>query len=120
MDAIQQAATDLMIAIAGEGRKYGIYLFLATQRPDKLHPNVISQCDNLMLMRMNSQADIERLAEIFSFVPKGLLAEAAAFRQGEALLAGKTVPSPMTVRIGSRLSAEGGMDIPTTWATARE
>ncbi len=120
IDSIQQAATDLMISIAGEGRKYGIYLFLATQRPDKLHPNVISQCDNLMLMRMNSQADIERLAEIFSFVPRGLLGEAAAFRQGEALLAGKTVPSPMTVRIGGRLSAEGGMDIPTDWATARE
>jgi DNA helicase HerA-like ATPase len=42
MDPIQAAVTELLIAIAGEGRKYGLYLFLATQRPDKLHPNVIS------------------------------------------------------------------------------
>lgn len=117
MDSIQAAATELMISIAGEGRKYGIYLFLSTQRPDKLHPNVISQCDNLMLMRMNSHADIEDLARIFSFVPEGMLREAAAFRQGEALLAGKLVPSPTIMRIGSRLSAEGGSDVATTWAT---
>lgn len=118
MDSIQAAATELMISIAGEGRKYGIYLFLSTQRPDKLHPNVISQCDNLMLMRMNSHADIEDLARIFSFVPEGMLREAAAFRQGEALLAGKLVPSPTIMRIGSRLSAEGGSDVATTWAHA--
>jgi hypothetical protein len=116
MDPIQAAVTDLLIAIAGEGRKYGLYLFLATQRPDKLHPNVISQCDNLMLMRMNSQTDIEDLARIFSFVPRGMLNEASAFRQGEALLAGKLVPSPTIMRIGSRLSAEGGSDVATTWA----
>lgn len=115
-DAIQAAATEVMISIAGEGRKYGIYLFLATQRPDKLHPNVISQCDNLMLMRMNSQVDLARLGEIFSFVPRDLLAEASTFRQGEALLAGKIVPSPLLVRMGQRLSAEGGVDVPTTWA----
>ena len=116
MDSIQAAATDLMISIAGEGRKYGIYLFLSTQRPDKLHPNVISQCDNLMLMRMNSQIDIDDLARIFSFVPEGMLREAAAFRQGEALLAGKLVPAPTIMRIGARLSAEGGSDVATTWA----
>jgi hypothetical protein len=114
-DAIQAAATELMVSIAGEGRKYGIYLFLATQRPDKLHPNVISQCDNLMLMRMNSEADLARLGEIFSFVPRDLLGQASAFRQGEALLAGKIVPSPLMVRMGRRLSTEGGVDVPTTW-----
>jgi uncharacterized protein len=118
MDSIQAAATELMVAIAGEGRKYGIYLFLSTQRPDKLHPNVISQCDNLMLMRMNSQADIEDLARIFSFVPAGMLRVAAGFRQGEALLAGKLVPSPTIMRIGARRSAEGGSDVATTWARA--
>ncbi|MGN6484983.1 MAG: ATP-binding protein [Thermomicrobiales bacterium] len=117
-DAIQKAATDLMTTIAGEGRKYGIYLLVSTQRPDKLHPNVLSQCDNLMLMRMNSQTDLDDLATIFSFVPKGMLDRAATFRQGEALFAGKIVPAPRLLRIGKRLSAEGGADVPTTWATS--
>lgn len=120
MDSIQAAATDLAIAIAGEGRKYGIYLLLSTQRPDKIHPNVISQCDNLMLMRMNSQADLAELQQVFSFVPPAILAESIAFKQGEALIAGTLVRSPMLTRIGQRITEEGGADVETTWASASE
>lgn len=119
-DAIQQSATDLLVTIAGEGRKYGIYLLLSTQRPDKIHPNVLSQCDNLMLMRMNSRADIERLAEVFSFVAPGMLAKSSLFRQGEALFAGKIVPAPLLLRVGARITPEGGADVPTTWAPPKE
>jgi DNA helicase HerA-like ATPase len=50
-------ATEGAIRIAREGRKFGLYLLLATQRPDKLHINVLSECDNLVLMRMNSAAE---------------------------------------------------------------
>jgi hypothetical protein len=50
-------ATEDAIRIAREGRKFGLYLLLATQRPDKLHINVLSECDNLVLMRMNSAAE---------------------------------------------------------------
>ncbi len=116
-DSIQQALTDLVVMLAGEGRKYGLYLLLSTQRPDKLHPNVISQCDNLLLMLMNSQADLETLGSIFSFVPADMLAESVSFRQGEALIAGKIVNAPMLVKMGQRLSREGGADVPTTWAS---
>ena len=114
---VQEAVTELAVTIAGEGRKYGIYLLVATQRPDKLHPNVLSQCDNLMLMRMNSQSDLDDLASVFSFVPAGMLAKAAAFRQGEALFAGKITAAPFLLRVGARLSPEGGADVPTSWAT---
>lgn len=115
MDSIQAAATELAIAIAGEGRKYGIYLLLSTQRPDKLHPNVVSQCDNLMLMRMNSQSDLQELQQVFSFVPPAILSESIAFRQGEALIAGPLTSSPMLTRFGQRISNEGGADVATTW-----
>ena len=47
-------ATEHAVRIAGEGRKFGLVLLVATQRPQKVHENVISQCDNLVLMRMNS------------------------------------------------------------------
>ena len=113
---LQQRATELCIAIAGEGRKYGLYLLLSTQRPQKLHPNVLSQCENLMLMRMNSLADLGNVAETFSFVPRGLLEEATRFRLGECALAGRIVPTPLRARLGGRISEEGGADLPTTWA----
>lgn len=113
---MQEAATRLAVQIAGEGRKYGIYLLVSTQRPQKLHPNVISQCDNLVLMRMNSEADIAQLQATFSFVPPALLAASSSFVQGEALLAGKLVPAPIMARFGGRFSQEGGGDVPTDWA----
>ena len=118
-DAVIALATEDAIRIAGEGRKYGIYLLLATQRPDKLHLNVLSQCDNLMLMRMNSAADLDVVADVFSFAPPGLLERATAFRMGEALVAGKICSHPALIRFGARLSEEAGGDVPATWAAQR-
>jgi uncharacterized protein len=112
-------ATDHAVRIAGEGRKFGLVLLVATQRPQKVHENVVSQCDNLVLMRMNSRSDLARLSEIFSFVPPPLFALAAEFRQGEAVVAGKLVPSPTLGRFGPRWSREGGGDVPADWAAPR-
>jgi uncharacterized protein len=115
-DALQELLTQTIVKIAGEGRKFGLYLLVASQRPQKIHPNVLSQCDNLVLMRMNSTADLLYLADIFSFVPADLLAEASHFRQGESLIAGPVIPSPTFIQFGRRISREGGGNVPTTWA----
>ena len=113
---LQAMATDCAIRIAAEGRKFGLYLLVSTQRPQKVHENVVSQCDNLMLMRMNSVADVASLSGLFSFVPQALLEQATGFRQGQALIAGKVVPIPTLVRFGARVSVEGGSDVATDWA----
>jgi Helicase HerA, central domain len=115
-DALSALATDDAIRIAGEGRKFGLYLIVVTQRPQKVHPNVLSQCDNLVLMRVNSVADLAHVGEVFSFVPAGLIERAPTFGLGEALVAGKIAPHPALVRFGSRLSYEGGGDVPSAWA----
>jgi hypothetical protein len=118
-DAVMTLATNFASLIAAEGRKFGLYLLTSTQRPQKVHEEVLSQCDNLLLMRMNSEADLGLLRDAFSFVPEGLIQRATTFRQGESLVAGKFVPHPTYVRFGQRLSQEGGADIPTSWAAAR-
>ena len=104
-------ATRRAVQIAAEGRKFGLHLLVATQRPQKVHDNVVSQCDNLMLMRMNSAADLAHLSESFSFVPPSLLDAARHFELGEALVAGKISHDPTLVRFGARISEEGGGDI---------
>ena len=116
-DALQALATGHAVQIAAEGRKFGLYLLVSTQRPQKVHENVLSQCDNLMLMRMNSAADLEYLGGTFSFVPPGLLSRASRFGLGEALVSGKMSPEPTLVRFGARISQEGGADVPTGWAS---
>jgi hypothetical protein len=118
-DTVLALATNYASLIAAEGRKFGLYLLTSTQRPSKVHEEVLSQCDNLLLMRMNSEADLAHLRETFSFVPAGLIQRATTFRQGESLIAGKFAPHPTYVRFGQRLSQEGGADIPTSWAAAQ-
>jgi DNA helicase HerA-like ATPase len=108
---VQAAVTERLTQIAAEGRKYGLWLLLSTQRPSKVHPQVLSQCDNLMLMRMNSPGDLAELAALFGFAPEQMLRTSPFFAQGEALFAGGFVPASMIARMGARLTLEGGSDV---------
>ena len=116
---MSRIATDRAVQIAAEGRKYGLYLLVSTQRPNKVHENVVSQCDNLLMMRMNSRTDLADLGRLFSFVPAGLLAGAPSFRMGQVLVAGRIFPQSGYVQMGARVSQEGGADIPLGWASTR-
>lgn len=107
-----RAVRDRLIQIAAEGRKFGLWLLVSTQRPGKVHHGVVSQCDNLTLMRMNSRADLAELGELFGFVPDDMLRRSSHFAQGEALMAGGFVPLPSIVRIRPRVTVEGGIDVP--------
>ena len=119
VDANQALATEHVVRIAAEGRKYGIYLLLSTQRPSKVDQNVLSQCDNLLLMKMNSAVDIATLAETFSFAPAPLVEQAAGFQLGEGLAAGKIAPDPLLFKSGRRFTVEGGTDVSSRWADRR-
>jgi DNA helicase HerA-like ATPase len=46
--------------IAKEGRKYGVYLGLITQRPAELDATIISQCNTLFTMRLANERDCSR------------------------------------------------------------
>jgi DNA helicase HerA-like ATPase len=105
------AVRERIIQIAAEGRKFGLWLLLSTQRPSRIHSSIISQCDNLALMKMTSPADLGELADVFGFVPPAMFAQSPGFRQGEALFAGGFVPAPATIRMGARLTREGGADV---------
>ena len=54
---LQKRVTARLMQIASEGRKYGLYLILATQRPTKLHKELVAECENSCLLRV--QSDIE-------------------------------------------------------------
>jgi uncharacterized protein len=116
-DPVSGISTERAVQMAAEGRKYGLYMLVSTQRPGKVHENVVSQCDNLVLMRMNGAFDVRELERLFSFVPPGLMAGATTFGMGQALVSGRLFPTGSCyVQMGDRLSQEGGADIPLTWA----
>ncbi|KQQ65343.1 ATP-binding protein [Microbacterium sp. Leaf320] len=109
--AVERALTERVIQIAAEGRKFGLWLFLSTQRPTKIHPNVLSQCDNLGVMRMNSPRDLAELADVFGFVPEDQIRSSQSFRQGQAVFAGGFITQPTVVQMGDRLTHEAGGDV---------
>ncbi len=108
---LQRAVLERIIQIAAEGRKFGLWLLLSTQRPSKVHQGIISQCDNLALMRMSSQRDLDELGTVFGFAPPALLAQSPHFRQGESLFAGGFAPAPSTISMRQRFTQEGGRDV---------
>lgn len=110
-DPLHEAVRARIEQIAAEGRKFGLWLLLSTQRPSKIHSGIISQCDNLALMRMSSPGDLAQLGSIFGFVPTEMLARAPWFRKGEALFAGGFVPAPLLLKMGGRRTPEGGIDV---------
>ena len=93
-------------------------MLVATQRPHRVNQLVVSQCDNLVLMRMTSTGNLAYVADKVPFAPPALLAEATSLRMGDSLVAGKIASHPAFVRFGPRLSEEGGSDVPATWAQA--
>jgi Helicase HerA, central domain len=94
--------------LAAEGRKYGAFLTVISQSPSKIHPDTLSQCANLMVMRLTRQEDIKAIKDLRTDVPSELIDRIAGFRQGEALFIGDYVPAPTTARIVGRISKEGG------------
>ncbi len=96
-------------------RKYGLDLLLSTQRPSKIDQNVISQRDNLLMMKkMNSATDIQSPAETFSYAPASLVAQASRFGLRDGPAAGKIAPNPLLLKTGRRLTVEGASDVPNT------
>jgi len=92
--------------IAKEGRKYGVFLGLVTQRPAELDPTILSQCSTLFAMRMTNERDQALLhaavpdtaADLLSFLPSLSTGEVFAFGEGVAL--------PMRVRLNRLGAAE--------------
>ncbi|MBC9935921.1 MULTISPECIES: ATP-binding protein [unclassified Leucobacter] len=115
---VERALTQQLIQIAAEGRKFGLWLLLSTQRPTKVHPNVLSQCDNLCVMRMNAPRDLAELGEVFGYAPEETLSAAQGFLQGQALFAGGFIDAPTVTQMGPRITEEGGVDVPVPMRSA--
>jgi hypothetical protein len=79
-----------LMKIAKEGRKYGVYLGLVTQRPAELDPTIISQCNTLFAMRLTNDRDqailraavTDSMANLLAFVPSLGTREVVAVGEG--------------------------------------
>lgn len=104
-------AAQIIKRIASEGRKFGLFLVLVTQRPYKIHGDTLSQCNSQIIMRLTNPQDQLAIKQSSEGISEGLLADLPGLNVGEAVILGPIVRVPVMVRIGHRLSAQGGNDI---------
>jgi DNA helicase HerA-like ATPase len=80
--------------IAKEGRKYGVFLGLVTQRPAELDPTIISQCSTLFAMRMANEHDQALLRSAVADAGANLLDFVPSLGTGEVVGFGEGMPMP--------------------------
>ena len=84
--------------ISREGRKYGVFLGLVTQRPAELDPTLISQCSTVFAMRMANEGDQRIIRAAVSDPANRLLGFLASLGTREALAFGAGVPMATRLR----------------------
>lgn len=87
-----------LIRLAKEGRKVGVSLWVASQRPTELDPTVLSQCNTIFAMRLANQADQEALRAAVPDASTSLLSCLPSLGLGEAIAVGEGVPMPTRIR----------------------
>jgi len=85
--------------IAREGRKFGLSLVVASQRPSELSRTVLSQCNSFIIHRIQNPEDQEYIRKIVPSINQDILNQLPALAQQTALIFGDCVRSPALVRI---------------------
>lgn len=84
--------------IAKEGRKYGSYIGIVSQRPGELDPTILSQCSTVFAMRLTNEADQEIIRSAISDSSSGILAFLSAIGNREAIAFGEAIATPMRMK----------------------
>ena len=92
-------ARDAFERISKEGRKFGLSLVIASQRPSDVSPTVLSQCANFLIHRIQNPEDIEYFKRILPLGSRDLLDQLPILAPGEGLLMGSAVNVPTRVRV---------------------
>jgi DNA helicase HerA-like ATPase len=80
--------------IAKEGRKYGVFLGLVTQRPAEIDTTIISQCNTLFVMRLSNDRDHALIRAAVSDAASDLLTFVPSLGTGEVFVFGSGVALP--------------------------
>ncbi len=98
-DDSNSAHLDAFGNIAKEGRKYGLNVVIATQRPRDIPEDVLSQIGTLIVHRLTNQHDQEIVKRAVGDMDQRSASFLPTLGQGEALLLGVDFPFPLTVKI---------------------
>lgn len=107
-----RASKESIERIAKEGRKYGITLLLASQRPSEISETIFSQCNNFITMRLTNPNDQNYVKRLLPDTMGQLIDKMPTLKSGECLLIGDAVVLPSIVKIDECNPKPSSNDIP--------
>ena len=120
-EAQYESAQEAIRRIAKEGRKYGIGLFLVSQRPSEVEATALSQCNSWIVLRTSNESDRNHVRGILPDSLEGLTKVLSGLRRQEAIFVGQaaTIPSRIMVRNlpEHQLPASTDIDFDSGWQT---
>ncbi|MCG2863804.1 MAG: ATP-binding protein [Vulcanisaeta sp.] len=102
-------SSSTLIKIAREGRKFGVGLCIISQRPSKVHPDVLSQCLTQIFKRIINPVDLRYVRNVVEFVSDEDLWEIRVLNEDDALVTGVATLTPLPVKVRDRLTEHGGV-----------
>ena len=104
--------------IAKEGRKYGVILGIITQRPVELSDNVISQCTNFLIFKINHPLDVDYIRKMVPNITDEIVEKQKSLQSGTCLGFGLGFKIPLIVRMEMPNPAplSGNCDVVNIWS----
>lgn len=85
--------------IIKEGRKFGVFLTIASQRPSDISPTIISQLHNYLIHRLINQRDLDMVERAISYLDKLSLDSLPILPPGACVLSGVIADLPLIVQV---------------------
>lgn len=98
-DSWQDYRLSVFEEIIKEGRKFGFFLTLASQRPADISPTIISQIHNFFIHRLVNDNDLKMLANTMPTLDRSSYSQISSLGQGEAIITGNAMKVPALVKI---------------------
>lgn len=97
--------------IAKEGRKYGVTLLLASQRPSEISETIFSQCNTFISMRLTNPDDQNYVKRLLPDTVGDITNLLPSLKEGEALIMGDSISIPSIVKIEKCTMPPSSIDI---------
>ena len=103
--------------ITKEGRKYGVFLAMITQRPSELSDTCISQCANFVILRTLHPVDLEYIRQMVPNVSSEVVLQLKNLKPGNCIAFGNAfkVPISMYIDIPNPRPLSNNVDLSTVW-----
>ena len=85
--------------IIKEGRKFGFYLTLSSQRPADISPTIMSQLHNYFIHRLVNENDLQMLKNTMPTLDNYSFSMMPSLGQGEDVITGNSMKVPMLIKV---------------------